>query len=317
MKNSLIIVLSLVLLTSCLKDEIPVKAPSPGDASTNQAELTSDYRYQIYYDFESNSFVHQNLKTEWDIAFDCRVGEYFVALNTSKASSVKVFQNVDFAAKTDTNGGVWLFDNPNGKLSETACGQLLENTTLYLFDLGYSHDGIHQGYSKLQIESLSNDSYSIKTAMLDNSSLYQSEIVKDYNYNLIHFSFTNGIVENIEPPKDTWDITFSQYTHVYEDGTPYLVTGILQNRNNVHTAEVFDKEFQSIEYADVVGYDFLEDINVIGYDWKTFTGSTFTTDPTMNFMVKNRNGYYYKLHFIDFYNDQGEKGFPLFEMQGL
>ena len=36
-----------------------------------------------------------------------------------------------------------------------------------------------------------------------------------------------------------------------------------------------------------------------------------------NFIIKNSIGLYFKLHFIDFYNDSGEKGYPKFALQQL
>ena len=35
--------------------------------------------------------------------------------------------------------------------------------------------------------------------------------------------------------------------------------------------------------------------------------------PDMNYVIRDRDGFFYKLRFIDFNNDMGEKGYPKFE----
>ena len=60
-------------------------------------------------------------------------------------------------------------------------------------------------------------------------------------------------------------------------------------------------------------------MNAIGWDWKQYDMSSgpYTVDVTKNYIVKNQNGLYFKLRFIDFYDDIGEKGAPKFELQKL
>lgn len=82
----------------------------------------------------------------------------------------------------------------------------------------------------------------------------------------------------------------------------------------VEVAEVFDKPFDQISYADVSEYMFSTDINAISYDWKVFNGGTFETDLSKNYIVKSTEGLYFKIHFIDFYDDSGNKGNPKFEV---
>ncbi len=316
MYKFIIFTLLLTFLSACFKEEIPVKKPDAGNVLTNTAELGPDYRYQIYYDFESNSFVHKKLKTTWGIGFSCISDQFYIRLNSANASAVKLINNESFEQKTDTSGGIWLRDQPNGNLTETGCGELTVGN-LYLFDLGFSFDGTHLGYAKLEVLSLENNSYHVKTALLDNSLLRTSTILKNDDYHYIYYSFNTGVVDNIAPTKNSWDICFTQYTHIFEDATPYLVTGVLSNRELVEVAEVFDTEFSEINFELLSDLEFNTDINAIGYDWKVFNGNEFTIDASKNYVIKNRNNIYFKIHFIDFYNTQGEKGFPLFEMQAL
>ena len=98
-----------------------------------------------------------------------------------------------------------------------------------------------------------------------------------------------------------------------------MVTGVLANRNGVQTAQVFDKDFAEISSEDIGSYEFSDAIDVIGYDWKyyDFSLANYTINLDQNYIIKTTEGVFYKLHFIDFYNDNGDKGTPTFEIQKL
>ena len=59
--------------------------------------------------------------------------------------------------------------------------------------------------------------------------------------------------------------------------------------------------------------------NVIGYDWKTYDyeSGSYIIHPEKNFVIKDKSGFYYKFHVIDFYNDSGQKGNIKFEFMLL
>ena len=59
----------LILVFGCEQDEIPIQ-PSSSELQSFQIEMESDYKYQVYYNLENNIVVKQNLKTEWDLAFE-------------------------------------------------------------------------------------------------------------------------------------------------------------------------------------------------------------------------------------------------------
>ena len=51
--------------------------------------------------------------------------------------------------------------------------------------------------------------------------------------------------------------------------------------------------------------------NEIGYDWKQYDQSSdqYTMVPKRVYLLKT-NGLIFKMKFVDFYNDQGKKGYP-------
>ena len=314
-----LIYLSIILLgiSSCMKDEIPVSKHSPGDTTTNQIELGIDYRYQAYYDFGSNSFVKQHEKTEWDLGFESGANGWQIVLNTSKAMGIDEFTIADLASTTDTTGSQWRYDVNSGNLDSTAIRNWQNGDSFFLIDRGYSYDGIHQGFRKLQVLTVDANVYEVLYSDLDGSNQETTSVEKDIDFNFTFFSFETNSIVGIQPPKEDWDVVFGQYTHLFDPTFPYLVTGVLSNRNGVEVAEVFDLPFEEIEFADVSNYTFSKTIDVIGYDWKTFTGGNYVTNAEQSYVVKTTEGAYYKIHFIDFYNQMGDKGNPRFEVKSL
>ena len=62
-------------------------------------------------------------------------------------------------------------------------------------------------------------------------------------------------------------------------------------------------------------YEFNNQQDDIGYNWKyyDFDNEIYNVDLYINYIIKNQEERYFKLHFLDFYNNNGEKGYPLFE----
>src|ERR1700741_4862229 len=89
-------VLSVILLSSCLKDEIPVQPYDRGEALTTQVEMGSTYAYQIWFDLSTNSVKGIREKSGWDLAFDCDAAEHWVYLNSSLAAKAAITEFTDY-----------------------------------------------------------------------------------------------------------------------------------------------------------------------------------------------------------------------------
>ena len=85
----------------------------------------------------------------------------------------------------------------------------------------------------------------------------------------------------------------------------------------MHQTEDFT--FVEIDKSIAEGLTYSSYADVIGYDWNFFDfgTSSFIINSDLIYVIKNQNGYYFKLHFVDFYNDSGLKGYPKFEFQQL
>lgn len=318
--NTLILIVISFFFVACEKEEIPIKAHDPGDVITNSVSMDPLYKNQLFFDLETNSMIKQNHKTDWDLGFETSITGNKVILNTSKLMYAANTQQTNFSSIVDTVGLTFMWDAASGDLDSTAIGNWTPNN-VYVIDRGFDENGIHQGFNKIEFLSVNNTEYSIHFANLDGTSDKTMNIQKDANYNFTFLSL-NGNIASIEPAKENWDLAFTQYTYIFYNETPitpYLVTGCLSNRNKVEVAEVFNKEFSEININDIANYSFSKDISTIGYDWKyyDFDDGFYTVLVDQNYIIKSTEGKYYKLHFIDFYDDFGIKGNPTFEFQEL
>ncbi|MBI3235467.1 MAG: hypothetical protein HYZ42_15755, partial [Bacteroidetes bacterium] len=77
--------------------------------------------------------------------------------------------------------------------------------------------------------------------------------------------------------------------------------------------------YENINLSHAKSLTYYNEQDVIGYNWKTYDAASgkYTTRKHVNYIIKSKNGLYYKLRFIDFYNNKGEKGYPKFEFQRL
>ncbi len=307
--------------SSCLKEEEPI-APAPkGNFTTSRVSLSPDYRFQNYFDLEENKLLSSNLKFDWDIAFDASAEGATFYLNSAKfmfASRIKNTPSV-FGTQKDTIG---FFKNRSWDAANNpdsaAIGRISDKNNQFWIDKGYDVNGELLGVAKIYIESVTPTQYVLRYF----SDLTQSEktlvITKDTSRNFMYLSFTKNALVNVEPPKQDWDLYFTQYIHTFTNPyLPYLVTGVLINPYKTTVA------VDSTVAFDTVDRDFAQKMPLknspdgIGYTWKDFSDGIFTVKPKYVFIIKTQRGFFYKLRFIDFYDEKGTKGTCRFEYQRL
>ncbi|MDP1801464.1 MAG: HmuY family protein [Bacteroidota bacterium] len=312
----------LLFSASCRKSEIAIKPLDRGDVITASVDMNTDYKQQIFFSLSENVIISTNVKTIWDIGFECSSSGFHLKINTAKAMSVYNTNQTAFTAVSDTIGlsSNRKYDSPTGNLDSMAFGNWQINMPVYIVDRGYNEAGTQLGYKKIQILSVTATVYNVKISNVNGSNEVIVTVPKNTNLNYVYFSFNSNTVVNVEPDKETYDLLFSQYTHIYSNPfSVYLVMGVLINPNKVKIATVFDKPFNEITVNDTTSHPFGTFHNTIGYYWKTysFQSSSYVINSNMSYIIKDVKGFYYKLHFIDFYNSVGVKGYPKFEFRKL
>lgn len=303
---------TLVLLSSCEKPETPTVTLSIDTTLTEVSiNLTSNYTYQKYFALSNYSEVRTNEKMDWDLGIRAHNNEYYIYLNSSRAmyavSTELSFEEINSEAGYDFD-----WDNPNGHLDSLVIGN--NHSTTYIIDMGYNPDLEHQGYKKIKFTGLT-----LTSADLDGSNQFEQTLAVNSDLFITPISLSQVVEANLFPNSNEWDILFSQYTHQFDDVTPYLVTGLLINPQNVEAVLDTTHSFSNIDYATATSSSFRSDFDAIGYDWKTYSidEASYSIHYNKTFLIKTKTDEYYKLRFTDFYDDLGNKGEITFEIVRL
>ncbi len=316
------VVLGMLLMTACEKEEIPVQPHDPGAAQTVRLVMGSDYTDQVWFDLQTGSEVARTPKLSWDIAFQNGDSGRYITLNSAKLMFAAPAGTADPGLVTDTSGLIFRWDASSGAYDSTAIGEWWNSAELFVLDLGLDEKGKHLGFRKVLFDSVTGEAYHFRYCGLHETHWKSARVVKNDRYNAGYFSFRSGEQVAVAPEKNRWDLVFTQYTFVFYDEVPvmpYLVTGVLLNRHSTMAAKVFVKSFEDISRNDIASAAFSPALDAIGYDWKyyDFDAGLYITRPGNNYLIKTQDGRVYKLHFLDFYNTNGEKGSPLFEFAEL
>lgn len=308
-----------------------------GDVITSVIPMTKNYKIQAYFDLEAENIIAENIKTEWDLGFECSDTGWHIILNTSKFMWAGNTMQHDFAQSIDTSGIEWKFDNSEGDPDSTAIGSWFEidghdtsyTQQVYIIDRGYNLQGNKVGLIKIIFQYVSDSVYQIGFGDLNAINPTYFTIMKNNLVNYVFFSFDDdGSQLNLEPDKDLWELWFTQYTTILftnaGDEYPYLVTGVLINKlQGIEVARDTLLNFNNITLNVAEGMTYNDSFDIIGYDWKEVVGDvqsgnvSYIVRSNVNYLIRTKEDYYYKLRFIDFYSEEGEKGYPTFEFQLL
>lgn len=270
------------------------------------------YPNQVWYSLP-NDEQGTRPRAEWDLAFDLKNITSGVLTNSTAGVTLWKYWKANLATgwnAVDTSG---LATRPARYNSDTswalgAIGRYANPLDPYNLDWGTYNMTTHTvtgdslyilrlgngTYKKFAIESLIGGVYTFKFANLDGSGA-QSQTLTKSSYtgkNFVYFNLTSNTFIDREPPAANWDLTFLQYTASVM-GQPYGVTGILQ-KQGVQVAKVSNLPNAA---TDTVWSTraFSTAINGIGYDWKTFTGTTYAIKDSTIYFVKRTNGDVWKV----------------------
>lgn len=326
MKRILPIAVFVLVFIACEKPEQPVK---PAESQALTAGMGDDYSNMLYFNVQTGTFVKQLPHFDYDLQFETTPEGRYIYLNSSNFMLVRNRGAVAFESVTDTMGSEkWLYDYPTGEPERTAIGKWFNadgtsKNEVFVVNRGFDAKGVNIGFAKLQIISADKDGYSMRIGSLDNTLDTVVTITKDDEKNLMQFWFESLAVEDIEPNKNNWHFHFSQYTDydITEDGDTlgYLVRGVLINTSNTAVSRLDNEDWNAIDRTFAESLTYSSNRNVIGYDWKAFSldSGIYEVLPDIIYIIRDISGNYYKLRFVDYYNDMGQKGYAKFEIIGL
>ena len=277
---------------------------------TIDVSMGAGYTSEVYYKLDTQTAITFQADS-WDVAF-LRNDDFNLSARVNDGIGIKVFEvantpeqygSVDVSNQNDwvelVNGNTNWEDGAFMQGSATfGFGEYNPATNhvegTIVFVLQYD-DGT---YRKMIIEDYFG-AYTFKYATWDGSTWSSDTTATvantsnpDNRYN--YYSLQNNQEVIAEPSEDNWDFVFRKYTSfINPPGQNYVVSGALHNPN------VAVAQNQETSDADPNGLDYLEEINTIGYDWKSFTG-TWNIDSDQKYYVKYENNTVYRMYFTDF-----------------
>jgi len=323
-----IICASMLIFISCEKKDKAVLLPPPGPSQVSDIEMGAKYENQVFFDIDSNkSFTKKN--TDWELCFEATKYGWHVRLNGGLLIKAANTKSTNWNA-TYTKNYIFSSDASNGNRDSTAIGDWADTTNfmltkdqVYIIDRGDTK-AANERYKKLKIQYVDFYKYRIKYANLDGSDSAIFYIIKNYSKNFNYFTFNNKGTQlfDYEPPSTSWDFVFTSYVNIYHEYNPplsYVVRGVLLNPNGILCAKDSTTGYDNINLSMAKSLTYYKDQDAIGFSWKTYDAPSgkYVTRKHVTYIIKSKKGLYYKLRFIDFYNNKGEKGYPKFEFQRL
>lgn len=319
-KSVFLIILTITLsfvLSSCFPEDTQVAQYQRGDAQLGVADITEDYNQKIYYNLNENKVVKVSNYNDWDISFETNDDSFYIMFNPAIIGGALNLGQVDFdTIITGASKLKWTYDDYSKSIDSGSIGKWWENSNnsiiskkdIYVLNLGIDIVGRNVGYKKFQVLDKDDNFYYIKFSDLNNNNKTEFKIPIDKKFERMTFTFkNNGSITYSEPETNSWDILFTKYSEYFEElfFLPYSVNGVLLNYNKTlaYVADSSDNTYDGLNIDNLEYNKFTNKINTIGWDWKTyiFDIGYYNVNVKKTYVLKDNNGYYYKLRFLDFY----------------
>ncbi|MAX68806.1 MAG: hypothetical protein CMP60_03845 [Flavobacteriales bacterium] len=283
--------------------------------SQNQnISMNSGYINQSFYSMQ-NGEVLNIANDNWDIAFSTDAFSSTIRINDGKGAQLYTYHLGDTSDwdiinmstpnilynpmyNSDITWEIGAFDVNTTSGFDYGWGVYNLQTHHIIGDSIFLIQTVNGNWKKIWIKSKESGEYFLKYANLDGTDIVNTSI-QAANYNnkrFVYYSLDQDIVKDREPELSEWDISFTKYITPVQ-GTPYPVTGVLSNvgikiAKAINIAAPFN-------YIDFSSHTFMEDINSIGYDWKTYQGS-YIVDDNRCYFVKDYSNNIWRIIFTSF-----------------
>lgn len=288
-------------------------------ASTTYSQVVSDsvtlgpgYVNQVYYQLSTGTKTTASNK-DWDLQFFSSL--FSASIRTNGGEGVELYQ----AASTDTsNFTTTTLDTSSLTILRNGYSSW-ENDAFTSQSTGHPNYGwgVYQGtgnlvgvkiyaiklssgiFKKIWIKKyVSTGNVVFSIANLDGSAMVTKTLNRSTYSTKRHFYYDveNDSVLDVEPAKAQWDFVFRKYSDLAGPSTYYNVTGALTNAN-IGVAQV-DNTPVATAKANFATYALDSSINIIGYDWKSFSfTSGWVIEDSLSYIMKDYNEDVYQVIF--------------------
>lgn len=188
--------------------------------------------------------------------------------------------------------------------------------------------GDNRGWLKVQIVR-SGDGYKVKYAALNSTTHSELTVTKNaaYNYNFVSLKNNNSQV-TVQPEKKKWDICFTVFTNTIAGAGSYIYADFV-TLNNVGGAGAYEvlvpapasgvEAYTNFKASNIDQSKFIyNDQRIIGANWRNPVGTNgLEVYGDRFYVIKDAEGYYFKLRFTRLTSTTGERGRPQFEYKPL
>lgn len=302
-------------------------------AQNNQISLNPGYTHQSFYSMQNGEILNIT-NNDWDIAFSTDAFSSTIRINDGQGVELYTYQDGDTSAWNMINSSTTNILTSPMYNSDTSWdyGAFGVNQASGMMDYGWGVYNIvtHHivgdslfiiktvdgNWKKLWLDKKAGGTYEFKYADLDGANEISTSVpASNYsNKRFIYYSLSQDLIIDREPALSSWDITFTKYITPVQ-GTPYGVTGALSNQGiKIADATNITSPFTYVDYN---AHTFSQEINTIGYNWKTFDMSsfTYTLDNDRCFFIKDYNQNVWRIIFTQF--DGSSTGNIEFNTQSL
>ncbi|WDF45715.1 HmuY family protein [Chryseobacterium sp. KACC 21268] len=273
------------------------------------------------------------------------------------AGAIPNANNIDAVKESDLTAlkekvQVANFDPTNETYVDTVTGQYLTEHTaiseiaandaenaVYLLNMGRDiyqgsvsvgsvvTGGDSRGWMKIQI-TRNGTGYKIKYANLNDTTHKEVNIDKNSDYNFNFFSLKNNRELLIQPEKHNWDLCFTVFTNTIAGAGTYiyadfvlsnLLSGVAAYEVTVTAPATGVEAYNNFKAEDIDPTKFIaNDHRAIGGNWRNPVGTNgLETYGDRFYVIRDAEGYFFKVRFTRMTNTEGIRGYPQFEYKPL
>ncbi|MGV4414137.1 HmuY family protein [Chryseobacterium sp. T1] len=342
---------------SCIKDnEDPIAIPKSDGAVVSPNVGGASQPNQVWIDLGTEDVAY-NKRTDWDFGFYTGTQFKVILNSSIMMAAGKIpnATNIDEVKEADLYdlqekvvvasfdpANEQFIDDPKGYIvtGRTAISEITANDdSVYLINMGFDiYKGVEtpgtaytggesRGWKKVQITRV-NDGYKIKYANLNEKTHQEYIITKNSDFNFNFFSTISGKEVSAQPEKKKWDIGFTVITNVIAGAGSYIyadfvVTNVLGGASayqvTVKAPATGQARYDQFKIEDIDVTKFINnDQTVIGANWRNPIGANGLEVYSDRFyVIRDADGYFFKLRFTRMTDPNGNRGFPQFEYKPL
>lgn len=298
--NKLYPIALVLLLAGCFEKDIPVE-PQPRLSNTVTIDAGANKQLVNYYSLEQNDILAQIDPMSWDIGYtDEKL--FFNGFRSIQAAKF----DAGWKDRTDTVG--LSFDYLTVGYVENMWQ--LEADQSYVLDFGYDENYASLGLYKFAY-TLSAGDVSVKFSKIEEVEYVETTFPEDdFHYSLLQKKYS------VVPFVKEYDLVLGKYTDLLifpNVQSDYLVYGVLLGNAE---AKQLSTPFADINLSSLDTLEFDNPLKTaIGWDWKFYdlNSGAYSLKENRTFIIKTQDDFYYKLRFVDFYNQEGVSGHPTLE----